>query len=163
MESKRLYELGIASYNRSNFKEAFEYFNQTATLGSSEAEYLLAEVYREGKCVNKDFDKSLSLYKKLLDVDDDFSISDFTALNNGQVDIKEVIDWFVEAANEENQTAENKLKNFVIVIYLCKSMKYCTSLVWKSIRQKIRDSVKSLHKVSWIGKWWCNVPFGSYV
>lgn len=110
MESKRLYELGIASYNRSNFKEAFEYFNQAATLGSSEAEYLLAEMYRDGKGVNKDFDKSLSLYKKLLDVDDDFSISDFTALNNGQVDIKEVIDWFVKAANEGNQTAENKLK-----------------------------------------------------
>lgn len=48
-----------------DYKKAFEYFSKSARLGNPQSEYKVADMYRNGYAVEKDFDKFASIVRRL--------------------------------------------------------------------------------------------------
>jgi TPR repeat protein len=61
VEAKTLYNTGLTFDGKDN-KKAFEYFVKASDKGSSEAYYMMGEMYRLGEGVSQDYDKALQCF-----------------------------------------------------------------------------------------------------
>ena len=103
---------GIECYNMEQYDDAVAYFNEAALEGISEAQWMLAECYKNGQGVNKNPVKAFSLYKVIADKHGDAAkgLADCYLSGFGtEKDAQAAAHWYQKAAEKGNVQAATAL------------------------------------------------------